>query len=246
MKNKFLLLLIAAATLLAHTAAAQPLINITDPTDGTGIAYKARARVISAAAVLTRQDHTILANATSAGFTITLPPAGTNQTNQVYVIHKNDSTANIVTIDPNGSETVDGNTTIALSSPNQTVILQSAQSGWHILARNDVPRVITKAATATMTANELYGHTIINTGASGAIVLTLPAPQPGMRFFVYLTAAQDVDLNAADSTQILVATNATGDALSSDATIGSRIELVALSSTTWGVVSSSGTWTDVN
>jgi hypothetical protein len=67
-----------------------------------------------------------------------------------------------------------------------------------------------------------------------------------MRFRVYLTASQDVDINPADSTQILVLTNATGDAISSAATAGNAIELVALSATTWGAFFTSGTWTDVN
>jgi hypothetical protein len=55
-----------------------------------------------------------------------------------------------------------------------------------------------------------------------------------------------VDINPADSTQILVLTNATGDAISSAATAGNAIELVALSATTWGAFFTSGTWTDVN
>lgn len=67
-----------------------------------------------------------------------------------------------------------------------------------------------------------------------------------MRFRVYLNVAQDVDINAANGTQILALTNATGDAISSAATIGNCIELVALSATTWGAFASSGTWTDVN
>lgn len=106
--------------------------------------------------------------------------------------------------------------------------------------------VVAKTATGNIAADECYGTIFTNTGAGGAIVLSLPAPVVGMHIRVYLTAAQDVDLNAATSTQILVLTNATGDAISSAATIGNSIELVALSSTTWGAIASSGTWTDVN
>lgn len=239
-------LLLTAALLWCSHAPAQTLTNIIDPTNETGIAYKANAKVVSAAYVMKRTDHTLLANATAASFTITLLPAGTNLTNQIIAVQKNDSTANTVTIDGAGSETIDGTLTITLSSPNQCVFLQAAQSGWHVIARNDIPRVIVTAATATLTADQLYNSTFINTGASGAIVLNLPAPQTGMRFRVYLNVAQDVDINAANSTQILALTNATGDAISSAATIGNCIELVALSSTTWGAFAVSGTWTDVN
>lgn len=243
----FALIIATALLWCSHVPAQSPvLVNITDPANATGIAYKANAKAVTAAYTLTRKDHTLLANATAASFTITLLPAGTNLTNQIISVQKNDTTANTVTIDGAGSELIDGTATITLSSPNQCVFLQAAQSGWHVIARNEIPRVIVKAATATLTADELYNSTFINTGASGAIVLTLPAPQTGMHFRVYLNVAQDVDINAADSTQILALTNATGDAISSAATIGNCIHLVALSATTWGAFASSGTWTDVN
>lgn len=103
-----------------------------------------------------------------------------------------------------------------------------------------------EAATDTLTAAQLYGGVIVNTGAVGAAVYTLPAPVVGMHFRVYLTVAQDVDINPANGTQILALTNATGDAISSAATIGNCIELVALSTTTWAAFAVSGNWTDVN
>lgn len=105
---------------------------------------------------------------------------------------------------------------------------------------------VAKTATGTLTAAECYGGIITNAGASGGIVLTLPTPVKGMHLRVYLTVAQDVDLNAANGTQILSLTNATGDAASSDAAIGSFVELIAISATQWQPVAKAGTWTDVN
>ena len=107
-------------------------------------------------------------------------------------------------------------------------------------------KVVAKTTTGALTANECRGGVVTNTGAAGAIVLTLPAPVAGMRFKVCLTAALDVDLNPADGTQILGLTNAAGDAISSAATVGNSIELVALSSTQWAAFAASGTWSDVN
>lgn len=112
--------------------------------------------------------------------------------------------------------------------------------------RVEMVNVTAKTATATLTSAECYGGIFTNTGASGAIVLTLPTPAAGMHIRVYLTAAQDVDLNAANGTQILALTNATGDAISSAATIGNSIELVGISATQWVAFAASGTWTDVN
>lgn len=110
----------------------------------------------------------------------------------------------------------------------------------------EVLSVQAEAATDTITAGQLYGGVITNTGAVGAAVYTLPAPVVGMHFRVYLTVAQDVDINPADGTQILALTNATGDAISSAAAIGNCIELIALSTTTWGAFAVSGTWSDAN
>lgn len=106
--------------------------------------------------------------------------------------------------------------------------------------------VTANAATATLDQGVLYGGTHTNTGAAGATVLTLPAPVVGMEFTVFLTVAQDVDINPADGTSILVLTNAAGDAISSAATIGNRITLRAISTTEWIPLETSGTWSDVN
>jgi len=235
--------LLAAVLLLASHAQAQlqnKLRSITD--DPTGISYKAKVRNVTAATdVVLSTDHTILADATSNAITLTLPAAGTNLTTQIIVIQKNDTTANAITIDG----LIDGTTTIKLTQPNQSVVMQAGFSSWHVLGQRPA-NSYSVAATATLTADQLYNSTFVNTGASGAAVYNLPAPQLGMRFRVYLTVAQDVDINPANSTQILALTNATGDAISSASTIGNCIELVALSSTTWGAFAVSGTWTDVN
>lgn len=148
----------------------------------------------------------------------------------------------------NGALVVDGanfdswQTTLAFQEPtaDKTITFKNAAGTVELV------NVTAKDATATLTAAECWGGVFTNTGASGAIVLTLPTPVAGMHIRVYLTVAQDVDLNAATSTQILALTNATGDAISSAATIGNSIELVAISATQWVAFASSGTWTDVN
>jgi len=244
---KYIALLLAAALLWSSHAAAQfqpKLKSITDAT--TGISYKAKVRqVTSATDLVLNTDHTLLANAASNAITFTLPAAGTNLTTQVLVFRKVDTTANAITIDGQGSETIDGTTTIKLTQPNQSVILQAGFGSWHIVSPRPA-NSYSQAATATLTADQLYGSTITNTGAAGAVVYTLPAPALGMNFRVYLTVAQDVDINPADGTTILALTNAAGDAISSAATIGNCIELRALSATTWGAFTVSGTWTDAN
>lgn len=217
-----------------------------DNSDGTGLAFKVRTRQITAAATLTTSDHTVLANATSAAFTVKLPAAGTNTNTQVFVIQKTDSSTNAVTVSTQGTDRLDGGTaTVKLTRQYQTLYLSAGFGGWHILGQPPANTYVV-TATSTLTSDQLWNSTIVNTGASGAVVLTLPAPIPGQRVFVFLTDAQDVDINPADGTQILVMTNAAGDAVSSAATAGNSLTLVAISTTAWVQQSSSGVWTDVN
>ena len=98
----------------------------------------------------------------------------------------------------------------------------------------------------SVSARTCRGGYATNTGAGGAITLNLPAVEKGMLLTFVLTVAQDVDLNPDDADQILVETNAAGDAISSDATQGSYIRLLGISATQWIPVGTGGTWTDVN
>jgi len=77
-------------------------------------------------------DGVILADATSAAFTVTLPAAA-NVTNQMYVVKKVDA-SNTVTVDADGSETIDGATTHSLSSQYDSVHVVSDGSNWHIIS----------------------------------------------------------------------------------------------------------------
>lgn len=147
-----------------------------------------------------------------------------------------------------GSLTVEG----ALFNAHQTSLLFNEPTADRAITfsnatgRVELLKVTAKAATATLTSAECYGGVFTNTGASGAVVLSLPTPAADMHIRVYLTVAQDVDINAADSTRILVLTNGDGDAISSAGAIGNSIELVAISATQWVAFAVSGTWSDVN
>lgn len=83
----------------------------------------------TAAYTATSADDTILCDASGGAFTVSLPAAAA-VSGKVYVIKKIDSSANAVTIDPNGSETIDGATTNALSSQNQRRHIQSDGTNW--------------------------------------------------------------------------------------------------------------------
>lgn len=75
-----------------------------------------------------------LCDATSAAFTVTLPSANASL-GQMYTIKKIDASANAVTISRAGSDTIEGNATVALSAQYQYVTLVSGGSGtWYRVA----------------------------------------------------------------------------------------------------------------
>lgn len=81
----------------------------------------------------TLNDEVILANASGGGFTITLPTAASAKGKRLTVKAINVSGGN-VTIDGDGSETIDGATTKVLSVAQSAVTICSDGTAWHILA----------------------------------------------------------------------------------------------------------------
>lgn len=81
---------------------------------------------------LTLADDVILADASGGGFSVNLPAANT-AIGKVFDVKKIDSTGNAVTLDGNGSETIDGMTTLDITSQYVSIKIISDGSGWYIL-----------------------------------------------------------------------------------------------------------------
>ena len=86
----------------------------------------------TSAYTLTTLDYTVLGNATTASFSLTLPTS-VGATGQVYIIKKVDSTANTVTITTTSSQTIDGSTSKVLSYQYDGFQLQSDGANWMII-----------------------------------------------------------------------------------------------------------------
>lgn len=82
----------------------------------------------------TNADGVILCDATAGAFTVTLVTASGN-TGLTQTFKKTDSTASVVTIDANGSQTIDGSLTYALSQQWTHVTLVSNGSNWMIVGQ---------------------------------------------------------------------------------------------------------------
>lgn len=83
---------------------------------------------------LVETDDLIIGNTSSAAFTLTLP-AASSVTGKIFKIKKIESATdfNKLTIDGDGSETIDGDTSIFLVGAGEAVTVLSDGSGWQIL-----------------------------------------------------------------------------------------------------------------
>lgn len=125
-------------------------------------------------ATLTNSERVVLADATTAAFTMTLPTAAVSTPYPIFYIKKIDSSlANIVTIDANGSETIDGLLSITLANRGETVTLQSDGTNWRVISRRayDVSGYRTKGSTLNQWYTSPNTGTALTTGAGTVNVL---------------------------------------------------------------------------
>lgn len=99
----------------------------------TNLEYKREGTeiVVTVTATYTARavDEIVLANATSAAFTVNLPTA-VGIKGKKLTIKKIDSSGNAVTLDPNASQTIDGASTVALSTQWAYKTLVSDGTNW--------------------------------------------------------------------------------------------------------------------
>jgi len=102
-----------------------------------------------------------------------------------------------------GTEVINSSKQLTVSTFTSGVLTTSAGTTYPLVAPNAT--VVAKAATANLAAAD-FGKNITNTGASGAIVLTLPAAATvsGKSMRVQLTVAQNVSLSPAATEKVFL------------------------------------------
>lgn len=95
----------------------------------TVINYFYTTRTVTSNYSALTSDYYILCNCLGGSITISLPSASSFVGN-VYVVKKIDSTSNIVTIDPSGSQTIDGQLTQTIGYQNTAVNITSDGSNY--------------------------------------------------------------------------------------------------------------------
>lgn len=102
-----------------------------------------------------------------------------------------------------------------------------------------------KTAAYTIKTTE-NGCGFTNTGASGAIVLTLPPATVGLNYYFRVSAAQELRIDPDGTETISLPSSgvpgAAGKYLSADA-IGETVRLVCAVAGSWSVFGYTGTWT---
>ncbi len=171
--------------------------------------------------------------------------SGTTETIKIHC-DQGDTATSIEIVSDDGGITLDAgaNDSITTASPldvNEAIVGDggAAISGMLYTVTNDIDgKVLTIAEAGTVQTNS---------GAGGGGVWDLPEASTaiGMYYTFVTVAVQNLDINPDNGDQILVLTNAAGDAVR-NATAGNTLTLLAIDATNWVVIGEKGTWTDVD
>lgn len=91
-----------------------------------------KARSISATGSVAADDYALFVDASGGAVTVNLPAVASNS-GRVLNVKKVDSSGNAVTLDGNASETIDGATTLAISTQYQSYTVHCDGSAWWII-----------------------------------------------------------------------------------------------------------------
>lgn len=91
------------------------------------------ARSVTASTSIVSSDFAIIADSTAAAITVSLPPAATTN-GRIFFVKRVNAGANNVTVDPFGSETIDGAATNVLTLQWAKVSIISNGTAWFIVA----------------------------------------------------------------------------------------------------------------
>lgn len=203
-------------------------------TNNGGVSLRAAVIIKTAAYTARETDHTILVDASSAAVTIRLPRT---QKGRVYAIKKTDSTANTVTIDPEGSQTIDGATSLVLSTQYDVAVLHAdddtSTGRWFNLERRQnivEARTATATGATTGTISPATTHVTVTSDDANKIII-LPAPVVGKKLTIH-AGATGFELRSSSPTTIAI-NGGTGSAAESAIAAASTCYLECVTATAW-------------
>lgn len=123
--------------------------------------------------VTTSDRNTLIpVDASGGAITVDLPAAATAGDGFLLAIKKVDSSSNNVTIDPNGSETIDGASDLDLENENETAFFVSDGTNWRIISRANQPVTVPDASESIKGILELATQSETNTGTDDTRAVT--------------------------------------------------------------------------
>lgn len=102
------------------------------PKRGAFTSLKVAVRASSVDTTFGSDDYCITVDASGAARTITLPALAASA-GRMFVLKKTDASANTVTLDANGAETIDGAATYVLTAQYEAVTVIGGISEWHVI-----------------------------------------------------------------------------------------------------------------
>ncbi len=143
---------VETSTALTIDASQNVGIGITAPLSTLDVSGSLGLKVtsLSSATTLSAAHNVVLASDAGGSFTITLPAAASNAA-RTYYIKKTNSSSDIITIDGNGAETIDGATTLVLYIQNDACRIVCDGSAWYVLEQHFTPHSAFMSNTADQT-----------------------------------------------------------------------------------------------
>lgn len=116
---------------------------------------------------VTSSDGVILASASGGAMTITLPAVASVSVGKIYAVKKLDTSTNVVTVDGNGSENIDGFPSHYLRHQDEYLLVVNSGTVWQVLSQSQMRKIpehknlevynksAVEATTITVTADAL-------------------------------------------------------------------------------------------
>lgn len=133
------------------------------------------SRTVTADVIATESDGFLAVDATAGAVTVTLPSAW-RYAGRIFYVKKVDASANTVTVEASGTDTIDGAASVALSGQYESVELYAQPDLWFVLSQANIvpPGAITGSGTTgtlpVFTGTSSIGNSIVSQSGTTATV----------------------------------------------------------------------------
>ena len=163
---------------LSGAALKSVLTAIADALNSFGLQEGTRSTVTTSSTLTITQCGLLLVDATSASITLTLPSSGATTDDAVYEIRRIDSSANTVSVQRGGTDTLEGATTAVSVQAGGVLKLQmpAGATNWRITKLSGATSSGALAQTGVSAALQAQTATAFTSGGSAGAYTLTPSP----------------------------------------------------------------------